>query len=153
MTEVKLMRDNLQESTLQLDEIEPISGVTFGTLACDSQHIIIGSVQTRDRTDFRKKYVHHYYGPNLIRILFSTFQLPNEQILRSRYHHEFPITAKDPLTNEVIVGEVSFYLMELGAAEATFFGSDFNYASSKLFRDKFKEYTPDNALIDLGYRE
>lgn len=97
--------------------------------------------------------MHHYYGPNLIKILFSTFQLPHEQILRSRYHHEFPITAKDPLTNEVIVGEVSFYLLENGAQEATFFGSDFNYASSKLFRDKFKEYTVDPTVIDLGYRE
>lgn len=61
--------------------------------------------------------------------------MPNEQILRSRYHSQFPIAAKDPLTNEVIVGEVSFYLLKSSEIHATYFGSDFNYASSKLFRD------------------
>ena len=35
--------------------------------------------------------------------------MPTEQVLRSRYHNEFPLTSKDPLTNEVIVGEVEFY--------------------------------------------
>jgi hypothetical protein len=78
--------------------------------------------------------------------------LPNEQILRSRYHRDFPITAKDPLTNEVIVGEVAFFVLLNGQSVATYFGSDFNYASSKLFRDQFKEFTQDKPLIDLGYR-
>ena len=77
--------------------------------------------------------------------------------MRSRYHNEFPLTAKDPLTNEVIVGEVEFYEInrnqiisicetaisqsrqgEISAFEQTkviiagnFFGSDFNYATNK----------------------
>lgn len=79
-------------------------------------------------------------------------QLATEQILRSRYHSDFPITAKDPLTNEVIVGEVAFFVLLQGEQQARYFGSDFNYASSKLFRDQFKEFTQDKPLIDLGYR-
>ena len=35
-------------------------------------HIIIGRVRTRDKADFRKKYFHNYFGPNLIKILFKT---------------------------------------------------------------------------------
>lgn len=134
-SEFRIVKDELTIGKISMDEIEPISNVTFGALSSEYPQIIIARVHTRDRTNFRKKYVHHYYGPNLIRILFSTFQLPNEQILRSRYHNEFPITAKDPLTNEVIVGEVSFYLLVKGESDAVYFGSDFNYASSKLFRD------------------
>lgn len=93
-------------ATLNCEETEPIAGMTFGQLAADSPSIIIGLVRTRDRQDFTKKYEHFYYGPNLVKILFSCFQLATEQILRSRYHPEFPITAKDPQNNEVIVGEV-----------------------------------------------
>ena len=76
------------------------------------QSLLIARVQTRDKANFRKKYYHHFYGPSLIKILFKTFQMPNEQILRSRYHSEFPLTAKNPLTNEVIVGEVEFFLID-----------------------------------------
>jgi hypothetical protein len=56
-------------------------------------------------------------------------QMPNRQILRSRYHNEFPITAKNPLTNEVIVGEVKFYLSEESGETAKLIGTDFNYAT------------------------
>jgi len=53
-----------------------------------------------------------FYGPNLIKILFQVLTIPpNGQVLRSRYHNEFPLTAKNPLTNEVIVGEVHFFLL------------------------------------------
>ena len=90
--------------------------------------MLIGVVRTRDRQDFSKKYEHFYYGPNLVKILFSCFQLATEQILRSRYHPEFPITAKDPQNNEVIVGEVQFFLLKRGEMEADYFGTDFNYS-------------------------
>ena len=54
----------------------------------------------------------------------------------------------------MIVGEVEFYVLSCGEErEANFFGTDFNYATSKLFRDKFRDYTTDLALIDIGYRE
>ena len=32
--------------------------------------------------------------------------------MRSRYHAEYPLTVKNPLTNEVMIGEVEFYLIE-----------------------------------------
>ena len=69
-------------------------------------------MQTRDKADFRKKYFHHFYGPNLIKILFRVFDLPGQQVLQSRYHQDYPITAKNPLTREVIVGEVDFFVLE-----------------------------------------
>ena len=36
--------------------------------------------------DFRKKYFHHFYGPNLIKIIFKVFNLPGQQVFQSRYH-------------------------------------------------------------------
>ena len=32
--------------------------------------------------------------------------------MRSRYHPEYPLSVKNPLTNEVMIGEVEFYLIE-----------------------------------------
>ena len=78
--------------------------------------------------------------------------MPTRQILRSRYHSEFPITAKNPLTNEVIVGEIHFYLLEEGTT-AKFFGTDFSYATSKDFRASFLEMTKEKALCDVGLRQ
>jgi hypothetical protein len=90
--------------------------------------------------------------------------MPDSQVLRSRYHYDFPLTAKNPLTNEVILGEVEFYLIDKNtiqesmemlcaqgefsafesnkvALEAKFFGTDFNYANSKNFRKYFAKNT------------
>lgn len=51
----------------------------------------------------------------------------------------------------MIVGEVLFFLLKQGQLEATFLGSDFNYATSREFRDLFKEYVhEDFKLIDVG---
>lgn len=57
------------------------------------------------------------------------------------------MTVKDPLTNEIIVGEVEFYLLKYEEShdvnanddsefnfKADFIGTDFNYANSKEFR-------------------
>ena len=38
--------------------------------------------------------------------------------MRSRYHYEYPLTVKNPLNKEIIVGEVEFYLIE-GSSIAT----------------------------------
>jgi hypothetical protein len=126
---ISIFKDNVEIGTLSTAEIEPISNASFQAIIAETPNMLLARVLTRDRKDFRKKYVHYYCGPNLIKILFATMQLPNDQILRSRYHPDFPITAKDPLTNEVIVGEVGFF--KLSQNEAHYFGSDFNYASSK----------------------
>jgi len=131
--------------------------MNFGQLLLEasnaSSSLIIARMQTRDRVNFKKKYYHLYYGPNVIKLLFKVFQMPNEQMLRSRYNYDFPLTVKDPLTNEIVLGEVEFYLVdktqvkqavellachhEVSAfdqtkieVKATYFGSDFNYANS-----------------------
>lgn len=44
--------------------------------------------------------------------------MPDSQVLRSRYHYDFPLTVKNPMTNEVIVGEVEFYLVEKNTVAA-----------------------------------
>jgi hypothetical protein len=85
----------------------------------------------------------------LIKILFSTFNT----ILRSRYHNEFPISSKNPLTNNAIVGEVEFYSYKAGDSHAAYFGSDFNYANQKAFRDKFISLTNEKNLCNIGLRE
>lgn len=67
---------------MPVDEDEAISGMTFAQLIEESyrekQSLIISRVQTRDKTNFRKKYYHYFYGPNLIKLLFKVFQMPNE---------------------------------------------------------------------------
>lgn len=42
--------------------------------------------------------------------------------------------------------------MAEGQTEAQYFGTDFNYASSKLFRERFDELTQEKELLDLGIR-
>ena len=75
---ISLLRDNTPtELVVKLDDQECISGSTFRELSIDSAFTIFAVVHTRDRQDFRKKYRHFYYGPNLIRILFQKFDLPN----------------------------------------------------------------------------
>ena len=102
---------------IALEEQEAISNQTFQSLLEDAAKnesgLVIGRIRTRDKADFRKKYFHNYYGPNLIKILFKTLNTANEQILRSRYHVDYPLTPKDPLTNQVIVGEVEFFKISL----------------------------------------
>ena len=103
-------------ASFDVDEEDPISSSSFRSLIQSSAQsgigLIIGRVTTRDKVNFKKKYHHHFYGPNLIKLLFKKLDLNGEQIMRSRYHIEYPLAVKNPLTNEVIVGEVEFYLIE-----------------------------------------
>ena len=78
--------------------------------------------------DFNKKFFHYFYAANLSQLLFkpnlsflqnilnsqiiqSNQEDNKKHILRSRYHMEYPLTVKNPLTNQIIVGEVEFYLL------------------------------------------
>ena len=140
--------------SVPLDDTEAISNSTFRCLIEDAvkegQSLIIARMQTRDKADFRKKYYHHFFGANLIKLLFKTFEMPGSQILQSRYHVDYPITVKDPTNNLVIVGEVDFFVLKAEhlksfckapteesdntwqhakSYKAQFFGSDFNYAT------------------------
>ena len=85
-----------------------------------------------------------------------------KHILRSRYHTDFPMTVKNPLTNQIIVGEVEFFLVkhqDIAACaglspgssidlSAYFVGSDYTYAYSQQFRDNvFRDNTLDENLL------
>lgn len=66
-----------------------------------------------------------------------------------------PLTVRNPLTNEIIVGEVEFYLLGNSQAsrvngrisdeseevtlKAEYIGTDYNYALSQEFRQNFAE--------------
>ena len=67
---------------IPLDDTEAISNSTFRNLiedACKAgQSVLLARLQTRDKSDFRKKYFHNFYGPNLVKILFKVFNLPGE---------------------------------------------------------------------------
>ncbi len=54
-----------------------------------------------------------------------------------------PLTVKNPLNNEIIVGEVEFYLIKNASVQmnAEFIGTDFNYACSNDFRKMFLEHS------------
>lgn len=106
---------------LSLEETEPISNLTFGQVVSDSfaqnKGVIIGRMQTRDRVMFNKCFYHYFYAPNLVKLLVKTPMLfdSNEQAadepLISRYHQTMPLTVRNPLNNEIVVGEVEFYLL------------------------------------------
>jgi hypothetical protein len=97
--------------------------MTFGNLITDSfaqsKGIIFGRMQTRDRVNFQKSFYHTFYAPNLVKLLFKTPMMfnhegqPNsdEEPLISRYHTSMPLTVKNPCNNEIIVGEVEFFLV------------------------------------------
>ena len=73
---------------------------------------MLARITTRDKVDFRKKYYHYFYAPNLINLLFKKLELNGESVMRSRYHAEYPLAVKNPLNKEIIVGEVEFYLIQ-----------------------------------------
>ena len=56
-----------------------------------------------------------------------------------------PLTVRNPLNNEIIVGEVEFFLIKHGEGgdKAVFIGTDFNYAQSNDFRKIFLENSID----------
>ena len=76
MSEIELVRGGEIVDRLNLSESEPISGTTFQALLEEHGKLLLGRVQTRDKANFRKKYYHYLYGPNLIKILFSVLQMP-----------------------------------------------------------------------------
>ena len=147
--------DELEVDKVPLDEVEPISNMTFTQLIQDAfsqnKGVIVGRMQTRDRINYLKSFYHHFYAPNLVRLLFKKpmMNLGNngngstDEPLISRYHTSMPLTVRNPLNNEIIVGEVEFYLLECQASSdlteyyAKFIGTDFNYANSNEFRKMF----------------
>ena len=70
---------------------------------------------------------------------------------------DFPLTVKNPLTNQIIVSEVEFYLIpqeqvlekcQQGLLLAQYIGSDYTYAYSQRFRDTvFRDNTLDENLL------
>lgn len=83
-------------------------------------------------------------------MLFSMSNLNNdlsqpEEPLISRYHTTMPLTVRNPLNMEIIVGEVEFFLLKPGEGgeRAIFIGTDFNYAYSNDFRKIFLENSID----------
>jgi hypothetical protein len=149
---------------LSLEDTEPISNLPFGQLMDDvfsgtdgrgSEGFIIARMQTRDRVHYTRCFYHHYYAPNLVTLLFKTpmfFALSNnsnqEEPLISRYHATMPLTVRDPLNNEIVVGEVEFYLVKKSEkGTAHLIGTDFNYANSNDFRRLFMEYSSANEGI------
>lgn len=99
-----------------MDETESISNSSFGQIIQDcfreEKGVIIGRVQTRDRVQFKKCYYHYFYAVNLVKILFKSSLIFSGDQLMSRYHDQHPLIVKNPLTNEIIVGEVEFYLIK-----------------------------------------
>lgn len=113
---INLIKDTKFCGKVSLDEVEPISNQTFSSIIKEAfdcnKSVIIGRMQTRDRIQYKRCFYHCFYAPNLIKLLFKTPFLFSDDTLISRYHPTMPLTVKNPLTNEIIVGEVEFYLLD-----------------------------------------
>lgn len=67
---------------------------------------------TRDKKNYNKKFYHFFDAFNLTKLLFKTPIVGSDDHLISRYHINYPLSVKNPLTNEIIVGEVEFFLLK-----------------------------------------
>jgi len=113
-------KENAVVDELSCADTESISGSTFAYLLSESLNggkgFIVARVKTKSNQDIKKVFYHYFYAANIIQILIkpnlsfleSVFNLDNfklnpeenrKSILRSRYHCDFPMTVKNPLTN------------------------------------------------------
>lgn len=102
--EIKLYKGQDLIDTIDLAEFEAISGGTFGSLtaeyAAKDLSMVVARMKTRDKVNFKKCYYHYFLVSNLVPLLFRKPLLNlTDEILISRYHQQYPLTVKNPLTN------------------------------------------------------
>ena len=158
---------------LDLNEIDCIYGSKFGMMIKeafrDDKHFIFARLKSRGIDKFEneegKEEVNHdsfikLEGKivsndfNVYTIIKLLFKKKNEEFI-GRFHHLYPITAVNPLTNSRIIGEVLFFKIEnpylklpgskeerypkdqslsLKGIKAEFIGSDYTFTHSDVLR-------------------
>lgn len=86
---------------LTITDDDPIFATTYEMLIkeCfrDNKHFILAKMQTRSVTSYKQCHSHFY---NAYGILALIFYKKREEVV-GRFHHQHPISAKNPMTNQV----------------------------------------------------
>eukprot|EP00002_Diphylleia_rotans_P040625 TRINITY_DN9675_c0_g1_i1.p1 TRINITY_DN9675_c0_g1~~TRINITY_DN9675_c0_g1_i1.p1 ORF type:complete len:459 (+),score=87.42 TRINITY_DN9675_c0_g1_i1:68-1444(+) len=104
-----LGESGVEEDCVPLDQEEALTLETLDGLIqmyeSNDKACLIARVKTRDTENVRSFHYDYYCAHQLNKVIFR--KGPSELI--SRYHPVQPIMAKNPLSNQDIVGEVSYY--------------------------------------------
>lgn len=94
-------KPNAPNEYLTLNDDDPIFATSFEMLIkeCfrDNKHFILAKMQTRSVTSYKQSHSHFY---NAYGILGLIYQKRRDEIV-GRFHHLYPISAKNPMTNQV----------------------------------------------------
>ena len=88
---------------LNIAESDPIFSSSYEMLIKetfrDHKHFIIAKIQTRSITAYVQSHSHFFAAYGIMKLIFKKRR---DEIV-GRFHHEHPISAKNPLTNNVLV--------------------------------------------------
>jgi hypothetical protein len=182
---VQLLDDEGQCDLLTLADIDPILAATFESMIqeafAEGKHFFVARIRSRQdqstESEVSSKTHSHYF--NAMGILKIIFQKKGADQFVGRFHDRFPISARNPVTNQRIIDEVVFYIIEnqhlknaelaalraqaalnneqaevTAKTEATplvgvFFGTDFNFLHSQEMQEALFTNCPSNSVPHL----
>ncbi|TNV79911.1 hypothetical protein FGO68_gene15764 [Halteria grandinella] len=128
----------------------------------DDKHFLLAKIQTRSTSQINGAFTVHSHSHffNAYGIMKLIFKKRRDEIV-GRFHHNHPMSAKNPLTNNLIIGEVEFFLfknpyltrpaegrypqgqtLSLDGVKGEFMGTDFNY----LYSENMRKIVDENCL-------
>jgi hypothetical protein len=86
---------------LDLEEVDAIFSTSYEMMIKeafrDNKHFILAKIQTRSLTSYVQSHSHFFNAYGIMKLIFKK----KRDEFVGRFHHQFPITAKNPLTNNV----------------------------------------------------
>jgi hypothetical protein len=86
---------------LDLEEVDAIFSTSYEMMIKeafrDNKHFILAKIQTRSLTSYVQSHSHFFNAFGIMKLIFKK---KRDEVV-GRFHHQFPITAKNPLTNNV----------------------------------------------------
>lgn len=115
---VQLLDDDGQCDLLTLADTDPIHAATFEAMIqeafAEGKHFFVARIRSRQdqsaESEVSCKTHSHYF--NAMGILKIIFQKKGAAQFVGRFHDRFPISARNPVTNQRIIDEVVFYIIE-----------------------------------------
>lgn len=148
---------------LDLQDMDGILGSTFEMLIKETfradKHFIIARMKSRHEASFTKQFSSFFCIYSVMKMIFK--KKGAETI--SRFHPTCAISAKNPMTNHTIVGEVEFYVLKniylekpaenrypkdqslsLVGVKGEFLGSDYSFAHSPSLQFQVTDNCPED---------
>lgn len=151
---LELWDEDGKKGRLDLQDMDGILGTSYEMLIKEAfradKHFVVARMKSRHESSFTKQFSSFFSAFSVIKLIFKK---KGEEII-SRFHGTCGISAKNPITNHTIVGEVEFYLirniylekpegqryppdksLSLLGVRGEFLGTDYSYAHSAEMRD------------------